>query len=406
MKYLPLIWKSLWRRKVRTTFTLLSIFIAFLLFGILMTIRAAFSIGVDLAGMDRLILIHKISLIMPLPQSYEGRLETVPGVDIVSNSSWFGGIYQDPKNFFAQMAVEPEKYLAIYKEFKLPADQKKAWFEDRKGAIVGRALADRFGWKVGDHIPIQATIWQPKGGGLTWDFNLVGIYDGDPGVQTDNFFFHYDYLNENRQNGEGLVGWYIVKVKDPKQSTAMAKAFDDRVGCAVMLEVLKRLQNVPHPNTVYAAGTVQEELGMRGAQVAVQAVQPDVGIAFEPGAAGDYPSAKPEESQEILGRGASMNVLDSSYLPGNRILAMVKQTAKAKGIPLQSNLLMGYGQDAMEIQRWSRGVPAILLTVPTRYLYSHNGIIHRDDFDAVVTLTVELVRTLDAATVTRLAYLE
>jgi putative ABC transport system permease protein len=128
MKYLPLIWKSLWRRKVRTTFTLLSIFIAFLLFGILMTIRAAFSIGVDLAGMDRLILIHKISLIMPLPQSYEGRLQTVPGVEVVSNSSWFGGIYQDPKNFFAQMAVEPQKYLQIYKEFKLPEAQKKAWF--------------------------------------------------------------------------------------------------------------------------------------------------------------------------------------------------------------------------------------------------------------------------------------
>ena len=227
MKFLPLIWKSLWRRKVRTTFTLLSIFIAFLLFGILMTIRAAFSIGVDLAGMDRLILIHKISLIMPLPQSYEGRLQTVPGVDVVSNSSWFGGIYQDPKNFFAQMAVEPQKYLEIYKEFKLPEDQKKAWFEDRKGAIVGRDLAKRFGWKVGDHVPIQATIWQPKGGGLTWDFNISGIYDGDPGVDTTNFFFHYDYLNENRQNGEGLVGWYIVKVKDPKQSMALAKVFDD-----------------------------------------------------------------------------------------------------------------------------------------------------------------------------------
>jgi putative ABC transport system permease protein len=227
MKYLPLIWKSLWRRKVRTIFTLLSIFIAFLLFGILMTIRAAFSIGVDLAGMDRLILIHKISLIMPLPQAYEGRLQTVPGVDVVSNSSWFGGIYQDPKNFFAQMAVEPEKYLQIYKEFKIPADQKKAWYEDRKGAIAGRALAERFGWKIGDHIPLQATIWQPKGGGLTWDFNLVGIYDGDPGVDTTSFFFHYDYLNENRQNGEGLVGWYIVKVKDPKQSTALATLFDD-----------------------------------------------------------------------------------------------------------------------------------------------------------------------------------
>jgi len=226
VKFLPLIWKSLWRRKVRTTFTLLSIFIAFLLFGILMTIRAAFSIGIDLAGMDRLIIIHKISLIMPLPQSYEGRLETVPGVDIVTNNSWFGGIYQDPKNFFAQIAVEPEKFLAIYKEFKVPEAQKKAWLEDRKGAIAGRAIADRFGWKVGDHIPIQATIWQPKGGGLAWDFNLVGIYDGEPGVDTTSFYFHYDYLNENRAQGEGLVGWYVVKVKDPKQSQAMAKTFD------------------------------------------------------------------------------------------------------------------------------------------------------------------------------------
>ena len=124
------------------------------------------------------------------------------------------------------MAVEPEKYLAIYKEFKLPEAQKKAWFEDRKGAIAGRALADRFGWKVGDHIPLQATIWQPKGGGLTWDFNLVGIYDGEPGVDTTSFYFHYDYLNENRAQGEGLVGWYVVKVKDPKQSQAMAKTFD------------------------------------------------------------------------------------------------------------------------------------------------------------------------------------
>jgi putative ABC transport system permease protein len=226
MKYLPLIWKSLWRRKVRTTFTLLSIFIAFFLFGILMTIRAAFSIGVDLAGMDRLILIHKISLIMPLPEAYENRLQMVPGVDIVSNSNWFGGVYQDAKNAFPQMAVEPEKYMAIYKEFRLPPDQMKAWLGDRQGAIAGRDIADRYHWKVGDRIPIQATIWQPKGGGTTWEFNLVGIYDGEPGVDKNNFFFRYDYLNENRAQGEGLVGWYIVKVKDPKQSLALAKTFD------------------------------------------------------------------------------------------------------------------------------------------------------------------------------------
>ncbi len=226
MKYLPLIWKSLWRRKVRTTFTLLSIFIAFFLFGILMTIRAAFSIGVDLAGMDRLILIHKISLIMPLPESYENRLQMVPGVELVSNSNWFGGVYQDAKNAFPQMAVEPEKYMAIYKEFKLPPDQMKAWLNDRQGAIAGRDLADRYHWKIGDRIPIQATIWQPKGGGTTWEFNLVGIYDGDQGVDKSNFFFRYDYLNENRNIGEGLVGWYIVKIKDPKQSVALAKTFD------------------------------------------------------------------------------------------------------------------------------------------------------------------------------------
>ena len=179
MKYLPLIWKSLWRRKVRTTFTLLSIFIAFLLFGILMTIRAAFSLGVDLAGLDRLILIHKISLVMPLPESYKGRLQSMPGVEIATHNSWFGGVYQDPKNFIAQIAVEPQEFMEIYKEFTLPPEQMKAWLGDRQGAIAGRDVAERFGWKVGDRIPIQATIWQPKGGGTTWEFNLVGIYDGD-----------------------------------------------------------------------------------------------------------------------------------------------------------------------------------------------------------------------------------
>jgi putative ABC transport system permease protein len=227
MKYLPLIWKSLWRRKVRTTFTLLSIFIAFLLFGILMTIRAAFSLGVDLAGMDRLILIHKIALVIPLPESYKARLQSVPGVEIATHSSWFGGVYQDPKNFIAQMAVEPQEFMEIYKEFKLPPEQMKAWLEDRQGAIAGRDVAERFGWKVGDRIPIQATIWQPKNGGRTWEFNLVGIYDGDPGVDKTQFFFRYDYLNENRQIGEGTVGWYIVKIKDPAQSQNLAQKFDE-----------------------------------------------------------------------------------------------------------------------------------------------------------------------------------
>lgn len=228
MKYLPLVWKNLWRRKVRTIFTLACIFIAFLLFGLLMTIRAAFSLGVELAGMDRLVLIHKVSLIMPLPVSYQGRLKAVEGVTDATHQSWFGGIYQDPSNFFAQIAVEPEPFLKMYPEFRLPADQQKAWLADRQGAIAGRDLADRFGWKVGDRIPLQGTIWRPRSGtGDTWEFNLVGIYDGERGVDKTQFFFRYDYLDENRQFGQGLVGWYVVKVDDPARSLELARAFDE-----------------------------------------------------------------------------------------------------------------------------------------------------------------------------------
>jgi putative ABC transport system permease protein len=228
VKFLPLIWKNIWRRKVRTIFTLLSIFVAFLLFGILMTIRAAFSLGVELAGVDRLVVIHKVSLIMPLPVSYQGRLATVSGVDLATHASWFGGVYQDPQNFFAQMAVEPEPYLKIYKEFKLSPDQYKAWLGDRQGAIAGRDLAKRFGWKVGDRIPIQGTIFRPKSGaGDSWLFNLSGIYDGEPGTDLTNFFFRYDYLDENRSGCRGCVGWYIVKIADPSQSADLARRFDD-----------------------------------------------------------------------------------------------------------------------------------------------------------------------------------
>ena len=226
MKFLPLVWKNIWRKKFRTTFTLLSIFIAFLLFGILMTIRMAFTFGVDVAGLDRLVLIHKVSLIMPLPVSYQNRLQQTRGVDIVTHQSWFGGIYQDPSNFFANMAVEPEPFLKIYKEFRVPPDQVAAWMKDRQGAIIGRDLAERFGWKVGDRVPLTATIYQPKQG-QTWEFNISGIYDGDNGVDKTNFFFRYDYLDENRRGGQGTVGWYVVKIADPSQSVELSRTFDE-----------------------------------------------------------------------------------------------------------------------------------------------------------------------------------
>lgn len=226
MKFLPLLWKNLWRRKVRTIFTIGSLFVAFVLFGILMTIRTAFSFGVDIAGLDRLVLIHKVSLIMPLPVSYQARLQTTPGVEVATHNTWFGGVYQDPSNFFAQIALDPEPFMKIYPEYKLPPEQMAAWLADRQGAVVGVDLANRFGWKIGDRIPIQATIWQPKGGGLTWEFNIAGIYDGEQGVDKTQFFFRYDYLDENRAGGEGMVGWYVVKIADASQATAMGATFD------------------------------------------------------------------------------------------------------------------------------------------------------------------------------------
>jgi putative ABC transport system permease protein len=226
VKYLPLLWKSLWRKKLRTLFTLASVFVAFLLFGLLMTIRAAFSFGVDIAGLDRLVLIHKVSLIMPLPVSYLDRLRSTEGVSLAGHQTWFGGVYQDPSNFFAQMAVLPDTFLKLYPEFKLSPEEVAAWQADRQGAVVGVDLARRFNWKVGDRIPIQATIWQPKQGQV-WEFNIVGLYDGDPGVDKTQFFFRYDYLDENRRNGQGLVGWYVVKIADSSQAQAMASRFDD-----------------------------------------------------------------------------------------------------------------------------------------------------------------------------------
>jgi len=226
MKFVPLLWSSLWRKKTRTIFTLLSIFVAFVLFGLLMAIRTAFTFGVDIAGLDRLVLIHKVSLIMPLPVSYLERLKATEGVEMATHNTWFGGVYQDPSNFFAQIVVEPEPFMRLYPEYRLPADRMSAWLADRQGAVVGVDLANRFGWRLGDRVPIQGTIWQPKQGSV-WEFNIVGIYDADPGVDKTQFFFRYDYLDENRRQGEGFVGWYVVKIADASQAQQMGARFDD-----------------------------------------------------------------------------------------------------------------------------------------------------------------------------------
>ena len=227
MKYLPLLWRNLWRRKVRTIFTFLSIVVAFLLFGILMAIRNGFEAGIDLAGQNRLLTIHKMSIIQLLPERYLASIRSTPGVKAATHLSWFGGIYQDPKNFFAQMAVEPEGLLRLYPEYILSAEQKAAWVETRTGAIAGRKLVERYGWRIGDRIPIRPTYYRPTDGRPeTYEFDLVGIYDGKTAdVDETGFFFHHDYLME-RIGDPGTVGWYVLEVDDPKSADEIANAID------------------------------------------------------------------------------------------------------------------------------------------------------------------------------------
>lgn len=227
MKFLPLIWSNLMRRKVRTLFTLLSILVAFLLFGYLSAINLAFRMGIDLAGADRLVLRHKVSIIQMLPVSYQARIEQVEGVEAVAHQTWFGGVYQDPKNFFMQSPVDPDEFFDMYPEFLVPDEQMEAFKANRTGVIVGRTIAEKFGWKVGDRVPIQGTIWRKKDGSQTWEFTVEGIYDGaQKGTDTTQFLFRYDYFDEARWFGEGLVGWYIVRIADPDNAAEIAERID------------------------------------------------------------------------------------------------------------------------------------------------------------------------------------
>jgi putative ABC transport system permease protein len=230
MKFLPLVIGNLMRRKVRTIFTVLSILIAFLLFGVLMAIRAAFSMGVDIAGADRLMMIHRVSIIQPLPASYGPKIRATPGVTDLTHANWFGGYYQDPSNFIANMAVDPESWLRLYPEYQLPEDRKKAWFANRTGAIVGIDTARKFNWKVGDQVPLISPIYR-KPDGSPWDFTIEGIYDATaPAVDKTQFFFHYDYMNEALRGAKvglsDIIGWYVFRVDDPSKADQIAKRVD------------------------------------------------------------------------------------------------------------------------------------------------------------------------------------
>jgi len=228
MRFFSLIWSNLKRKKLRTSLTLLSIFVAFVLYGLLCTIKEAFTAGISVAGADRLVVRHKVSLIMTLPVTYGRRMEQVPGVASAVHFTWFNGIYQnESKNFFGSFPTDPEPFLALYPEILLPEEQKQAWLKTRTGAIVGRQLVERFKWKIGDRIPLVSPIWPRQGDGA-WEFEIVGIYDGaKKATDTSGFYFRYDYFDEGRSYGKGLVGWYGVRVKDPAQAADVAKAIDN-----------------------------------------------------------------------------------------------------------------------------------------------------------------------------------
>jgi putative ABC transport system permease protein len=229
MKYLHLVWAALIRRKTRTVFTLLSVFAAFLLFGLLDSVHSAFMAGSrNVAGVDRLVTVSRVSFTLSLPKSLFERIQAVPGVTQVTYANWFGGIYQDPKNFFPSEAVAPN-FLSLYPEWRMSESERKAFRETRTGAVVGASLAKQFHWKVGDKIPLQATIFPQKNGSNDWTFDLVGIYHvSDPKLvnQENLFFFNWDYFDEARQFGNGNVGWYITRVSDPGQADRVAQAID------------------------------------------------------------------------------------------------------------------------------------------------------------------------------------
>jgi putative ABC transport system permease protein len=224
MKYRHLIFANLFRKKIRTTLTLGSFAVALFLFGLLAVVRGAFNQGLEVAGANRLVVVNKVSIIQPLPISYKDKLAQIPGVTLVTHANWFGGVYQDERNFFPQFAIEDDTYRQMFPEFIVPDDRWKTFLGDRVGAIVGEDLVKRFHWKVGDRVPIKGTIFPG-----TWEFNVDGIYTGSrPQDDTTQFWFHYKYLEERQdQYRKGLVGWYTVRIDDPGNATRVASAIDE-----------------------------------------------------------------------------------------------------------------------------------------------------------------------------------
>jgi len=229
MKYLSLVWAQLFRSKTRTLLTLLSVVTAFLLFGMLDSVRVAFqSGGSSVDGANRLVVTSRLSITQTLPVRLEPQLRTVDGVKDVTYAMWFGGIYQDPKNFFPNFSVAPN-YFDVYTSLELPPEQVRAFQDTRAGAVVGEALANKFGWKIGDTIPLQATIF-PRQGSNDWPLELVGIFRSKDRTTASNeenqLMMNWAYFDEANDYSKGIVSWYTVTLDNPDHASRVAQAID------------------------------------------------------------------------------------------------------------------------------------------------------------------------------------
>jgi putative ABC transport system permease protein len=227
MKYLHLVWAALFRSKTRTLLTLLSVVTAFLLFGMLDSVRVAFNSSANVEGYDRLITTSKLSITQSLPVSLAAQIASTPGVANVSYATWFGGIYQDQRNFFPNFAIGPG-FMQLYPEYVLPPEQLETFESTRTGAVVGEALAKQFGWKIGDTIPLQATIFPTKGSN-DWTFKLVGIFklaDKKRQGEERQLMFNWKYFDEANDYIKGEAHWYVLDLTDASQATQVARAID------------------------------------------------------------------------------------------------------------------------------------------------------------------------------------
>jgi putative ABC transport system permease protein len=223
-----LVRKNLFRKKLRAILMIVSILVAFLIFGMLASFYRAFTAGEDTAAADRLVVVNKINFTQPLPIAYFNRVRGVEGVRQVAHLNWFGGYYQDPKNFLIVMAVEPQTYMDVYgKDVVIPAEAQQAFLRERTGALIGETLARKWGWKVGDRIPVASNIFSQKSGSRTWDFTIVGIFTPrTPQIDTNFMVFQYAYFDETRSFGKDQIGWMVLQTTSPAVNDRVAKAID------------------------------------------------------------------------------------------------------------------------------------------------------------------------------------